>query len=124
MNAIIFIVDDYDRVLKCICTHDINDSKFYTIEMEPGRINSLLRLFADEYKQIVEKIDKNAITLTFYDVDDDALTELVKISNEYRNKLERIKDKTHQEKRYQTQTIDYTCDNEYIKDKNKTVSRK
>ena len=124
MNAIIFIVDDYDRVLKCICTHDINDSKFYTIEMEPGRLNSLLRLFADEYKQIDEKINKNAIILTFYDVDDDALTELVKMSNEYRKKLERIRAKAHQEKRYQTQTIDYTCDNEYIKDKNKTVSRK
>ena len=124
MNAIRFIVDDYDNVLKCICTHDINGDKIDTIEMEPGRLNSLLRLFADEYKQIDEKINKNAIILTFYDVDDDALTELVKMSNEYRKKLERIRAKAHQEKRYQTQTIDYTCDNEYIKGKNKTVSRK
>lgn len=46
------------------------------------------------------------------------------MSNEYREKIERIRAKAHQEKRYQTQTIDYTCDNEYIKDKNKTVSRK
>ena len=117
MNAIRFIVDDYDNVLKCICTHDINGDKIDTIEMEPGRLNSLLRLFADEYKQIDENINKNTIILTFYDVDDDALTELVKMSNEYREKIERIRAKAHQEKRYQTQTIDYTCDNEYIKDK-------
>lgn len=124
MNAIRFIVDDYDNVLKCVCTHDISGSKVDTIEMEPGRLNSLLRLFADEYKQIDEKINKNAIILTFYDVDDDALTELVRMSNEYRQKLERIRAKAHQERRYQTETIDYTCDKEYIKGKNKTVTRK
>ena len=71
MNAIRFIVDDYDNVLKCVYTHDINGSEINTIEMEPGRLNSLLRLFADEYKQIDEKINKKAIILTFYDVDDD-----------------------------------------------------
>ena len=124
MNAIRFIVDDYDNVLKCVCTHDISGSEVDTIEMEPGRLNSLLRLFADEYKQIDEKINKNAIILTFYDVDDDALTELVRMSNEYRQKLERIRAKAHQERRYQTETIDYTCDKEYIKGKNKTVTRK
>ncbi len=124
MNAIRFIVDDYDNVLKCVCTHDIGGSEVNTIEMEPGRLNSLLRLFADEYKQIDEKINKNAIILTFYDVDDDALTELVKMSNEYRQKLERIRAKAHQERRYQTETIDYTCDKEYVKGKNKTVTRK
>lgn len=124
MNAIRFIVDDYDNVLKCVCTHDISGSEVDTIEMEPGRLNSLLRLFADEYKQIDEKIKKNAIILTFYDVDDDALTELVRMSNEYRQKLERIRAKAHQEKRYQTETIDYTCDKEYVKGKNKTVTRK
>ena len=124
MNAIRFIVDDYDNVLKCVCTHDISGSEVDTIEMEPGRLNSLLRLFADEYKQIDEKINKNAIILTFYDVDDDALTELVRMSNEYRQKLERIRAKAHQEKRYQTETIDYTCDKEYVKGKNKTVTRK
>lgn len=124
MNAIRFIVDDYDNVLKCVCTHDISGSEVDTIEMEPGRLNSLLRLFADEYKQIDEKINKNAIILTFYDVDDDALTELVRMSNEYRQKLERIRAKAHQERRYQTETIDYTCDKEYVKGKNKTVTRK
>ncbi len=124
MNAIRFIVDDYDNVLKCVCTHDISGSEVDTIEMEPGRLNSLLRLFADEYKQIDEKINKNAIILTFYDVDDDALTELVRMSNEYRQKLERIRAKAHQERRYQTETIDYTCDKEYVKRKNKTVTRK
>ena len=124
MNAIRFIVDDYDNVLKCVCTHDISGSEVDTIEMEPGILNSLLRLFADEYKQIDEKINKNAIILTFYDVDDDALTELVRMSNEYRQKLERIRAKAHQERRYQTETIDYTCDKEYIKGKNKTVTRK
>lgn len=124
MNAIRFIVDDYDNVLKCVCTHDIGSSEVDTIEMEPGRLNSLLRLFADEYKQIDEKINKNAIILTFYDVDDDALTELVRMSNEYRQKLERIRAKAHQERRYQTETIDYTCDKEYVKGKNKTVTRK
>lgn len=124
MNAIRFIVDDYDNVLKCVCTHDISGSEVDTIEMEPGRLNSLLRLFADEYKQIDEKINKNAIILTFYDVDDDALTELVRMSNEYRQKLERIRAKAHQERRYQTETIDYTCDKEYVKKKNKTVTRK
>lgn len=124
MNAIRFIVDDYDNVLKCVCTHDISGSEVDTIEMEPGRLNSLLRLFADEYKQIDEKINKNAIILTFYDVDDDALTELVRMSNEYRQKLDRIRAKAHQERRYQTETIDYTCDKEYVKGKNKTVTRK
>lgn len=124
MNAIRFIVDDYDNVLKCVYTHDINGSEINTIEMEPGRLNSLLRLFADEYKQIDEKINKKAIILTFYDVDDDALTELGKMSEEYRQKLERIRAKAHQERRYQTETIDYTCDKEYVKGKNKTVTRK
>lgn len=124
MNAIRFIVDDFDNVLKCVYTHDINGSEINTIEMEPGRLNSLLRLFADEYKQIDEKINKKAIILTFYDVDDDALTELGKMSEEYRQKLERIRAKAHQERRYQTETIDYTCDKEYVKGKNKTVTRK
>lgn len=124
MNAIRFIVDDYDNVLKCVYTHDINSNKTGTIEMEPGRLNSLLKLFADEYKQIDEKINKDTIILTFYDVDDDALTELAKISAEYKQKLERIRAKAHQERRYQTETIDYTCDREYIKGKNKTVTRK
>ena len=94
MNAIRFIVDDYDNVLKCVYTHDINSNKTGTIEMEPGRLNSLLKLFADEYKQIDEKINKDTIILTFYDVDDDALTELAKISAEYKLiKKEDIKQK-------------------------------
>ena len=124
MNAIRFIVDDFDNVLKCVYTHDINGDEINTIEMEPGRLNSLLRLFADEYKQIDEKINKKAIILTFYDVDDDALTELGKMSEEYKQKLERIRAKAHQERRYQTETIDYTCDKEYVRGKNKTVTRK
>ena len=124
MNAIRFIVDDFDNVLKCVYTHDINGDEINTIEMEPGRLNSLLRLFADEYKQIDEKINKKAIILTFYDVDDDALTELGKMSEEYKQKLERIRAKAHQERKYQTETIDYTCDKEYVRGKNKTVTRK
>lgn len=124
MNAIRFIVDDYDNVLKCVYTHDIENGRISTIELEPGKLNSLLKLFADEYKQIDEKIKKDSIILTFYDVDDDALTELGKMSREYKQKLERIRAKAHQEKREKESIIDYTCDREYLKGKNRTVTRK
>lgn len=125
MNAIRFVVDDNDRVIKCIFSHDIYEERFRPIKMEPRRLNILVRLFAEEYqKQIDEQINKNNIILSFYDVDDNTLTELERMSKEYEKRLERIREKARIEKQEEKANVDYTCDKEHIKGKNRTVTRK
>lgn len=123
MNAIRFVVDDNNKVLKCVYTHDIDSGKVGTIKMEPGKLNSLVKLFAEEYKSIDERIQEDVSILTFYDVEDRALREIAKISREYKQRLEKIKQKTHIEEQKQQRVIEYTCPGKYLKDKNKKVTR-
>lgn len=123
MNGIRFMVDDYDRVIKCVFSHDIYNEGFRPLRMEAGKLNSLVKLFADEYQRIDEQINEDNIILSFYDVDDMALTELEKISKEYEKRLERIREKARLEKKEEKIHVDYTCNKDYIKGKNKTVTR-
>lgn len=123
MNAIRFMVDDNDRVIKCICSHDIYSERFKQIKMEEGRLNSLVKLFADEYQRIDEQINNDNIILSFYDVDDRALTELEKMTKEYEKRLERIREKARIERQEERMHVDYTCNKEYLRGKNKRVTR-
>ncbi len=123
MNGIRFMVDDYDRVIKCVFSHDIYSEGFKPIRMEADRLNSLLKLFADEYQKIDEQINDNNIILSFYDVDDRALSELEKMTKEYEKRLERIREKARIEKQEERMHVDYTCNKEHLRGKNRTVTR-
>lgn len=123
MNAIRFMVDDNDKVIKCVFSHDIYNEGFKPIKMEEGKLNSLVRLFADEYQRIDEQINRDNIILSFYDVDDLALTELEKMTKEYEKRLERIREKARIEKSEERMHAEYTCNKEYIRGKNRTVTR-
>lgn len=124
MNAIRFMVDDNDKVIGCVFSHNIYEEGFKRIKMEPSRLNSLVRLFADEYqRQMDEKINEDNIIISFYDVDDRTLTELEKISKDYEKRLERIREKARLERQEERMHVDYTCNKEYLKGKNRTVTR-
>ncbi len=122
MNAIRFVVDRNSSVAKCIYSHDVFSEKFKPLFMTRSRLTSLLKIFEEEYKSINERINRDNILLTFYDVDDEALTELGKMSDAYKRKMDRIKKKNNI-KNERSMRLEYTCDPEYIKNKNKRVTR-
>lgn len=122
MNAIRFVVDRNSSVAKCIYSHDVFSEKFKPLFMTRSRLTSLLKIFEEEYKSINERINRDNILLTFYDVDDEALTELGKMSDAYKRKMDRIKKKNNA-KVERNMRLEYTCDPEYIKYKNKKVTR-